>query len=106
MAKTVDLGRVDSYGEPVTSLVLEATDPLPEKPKGVWGRNQAAAVTALKEWSRSHPGVTLISTIEFNALLSTQGIRPKRRREIQDSLVNARILTPSIGGWTFDPAAL
>ncbi len=105
-ARVVDLSRVDSYGEPVTSLVLDATDAIPIKPRGKWGCNQVAVMSALKEWSRVNANADHISSIDMRALLKAQGIGAKRKPEILDSLVNARIITASIGGHTFDPKAL
>lgn len=105
-ARIVDLGRCDSYGEPVTSLAIEPTDTPPVKPAGKWGRNQLAAIGALKEWARAHPDSSHISTPDMAALLKAQGIRHQRRYEVLNSLVNARILTASIGGYTFDREAL
>ena len=104
-ARVVDLGRCDSYGEQVTSLALEPTDAPPSKPAGKWGRNQLAAIVALKEWARAHPESSHISTPDITALLKAQSVRHQRRHEVLNSLVNARILTASIGGYTFDKAA-
>lgn len=86
--------------------VIEPTDTPPAKPAGKWGRNQLAAIVALKEWARAHPDSSHISTPDMAALLKTQGIRHQRRHEVLNSLVNARILTASIGGYTFDREAL
>ena len=105
-ARIVDLGRCDSYGEPVTSLVIEPTDTPPLKLAGKWGRNQLAAIGALKEWARSRADTSHISTPDMTALLKAQGIRHQRRHEVLNSLVNARMLTASIGGYTFDREAL
>lgn len=105
-ARVVDLGRCDSYGDPVTSLVIEPTDVSPAKPSGKWGHNQLSAIGALKEWARAHPDSSHIATPDVVALLKARGIRHQRRHEVLNSLVNARILTAAVGGYTFDRAAM
>jgi hypothetical protein len=45
--------------------------------------------------------VTPISLTDMTALCKAQAIPAKRRREVFDSFVNARILSPSVGGYTF-----
>jgi hypothetical protein len=99
-AKVIDLGRLDRYGEPVTSLALVTADVLPPSVKGR-GCNQEKFEIALKEFARTHAEETHISSIDMTALCKAQGIPPKRRREVFDSFVNARILSPSVGGYAF-----
>jgi hypothetical protein len=101
----VDLGRRDSYGEPVTSLALHSTDAAPQKPKAV-GKNQERATVALKEWARGNPGAEHITSIAITEIFKSQGIGAKRRPEVLNYLVNARVLTASIGGFTIDQAML
>jgi hypothetical protein len=97
-AKVIDLGRLDRYGEPVTSLALIAAEAPPTGIKGR-GRNQERVVIALKEWLRANPGATQISSIDIDGICKAQKIDRKRRREVLDSFVNARILTRSVGGY-------
>jgi AAA domain len=99
-AKVIDLERRDSYGDPVTSLVLHSTGAPPQRPK-LAGKYQGVLDTALKEFKRTHPQATHISSIDMTALCKAQGIPAKRRREVFDSFVNARVLSPSVGGYTF-----
>jgi hypothetical protein len=99
-AKVVDLGRIDAYGEPVTSLALVATDaPSTSNAKGR-GKNQDKVVVALKEWARAHPGAEHLSSIDVREICKAQRIDRKREREVLNAFVNARILTPSVGGYT------
>jgi hypothetical protein len=51
-AKVIDLGRVDTHGDPVTSLALRPTDAPPPKFAAAVGKNQKAALVALTEWAR------------------------------------------------------
>jgi hypothetical protein len=97
-AKVIDLGRLDRYGEPVTSLALVSTDPPLSKAKGR-GKNQDKVVDALKEWHRSHPGDTHIASIDIRAICKAQGLSRQRVPEVLESLVAQRILTPSVGGY-------
>jgi hypothetical protein len=98
-AKVIDLGRIDSYGEPVTSLALMSTDaPVPLAGKRGRGKNQDKMIVALKEWYRQHDGATHITSIDMRAICKAQNIDRKREREVLDAFVNARILTASIGG--------
>jgi hypothetical protein len=99
-AKVIDLGRLDQYGEPVTSLALITADAPPPSVKGR-GCQQEKLGIALKEFARTHADATHISSIDMTALCKAQGIPPKRRREVFDSFVNARILSPSVGGYAF-----
>lgn len=100
-AKVVDLGRVDRYGEPVTSLALVTSDtPPPPNMKGR-GRNQEKVLVALREWYRTQPGATHITSIDIRELCKAQGVGHKRQPEVLTAFVNSRILSPSVGGYVF-----
>ena len=105
-AEVIDLGRLDSYGEPVTSLALITADAPPVLSSKGKGRNQEKLIGALKEMHRSNPAALHISTMDMDAICRTQKIDRKRKPEVLTSLVNARILTPSVGGHTFHPDQL
>jgi hypothetical protein len=104
-ARVVNLGRCDQYGEPVTSLALHSTDAPPAQAKA-GGKNQQKALVALKEWTRANADKANITSIDIKAILKTQGLDRFRQREAQNYLVNIRVLTPSIGGYTIDKAML
>jgi hypothetical protein len=99
-ARIIDLGRVDRYGEPVTSLALTATD-APAAPKKGRGKNQDKMLFAIKEWHRTRPDAQHISSDDFRAICKAQGLNRQRVREVMESFVAQRILTASIGGYTF-----
>ncbi len=107
-ARVVDLGRRDKYGDPVTSLVLDSTEPsLIQASRATLRPNQEKAVAALKEWCRANPNASHITTIALQAVLKSQGLSDRRRRpEVIDWLYGQRILTPAIGGFTVDAKAL
>ena len=100
-ARVVDLGRIDAYGERVTSLALHSGDMPQQKPKAS-GKNQQNARVALREWLRANTGANHITSIAIKALLKAQGLSDQRRPEILTYLVNIRVLTPSVGGYTID----
>jgi KaiC/GvpD/RAD55 family RecA-like ATPase len=97
-AKVIDLGRVDQYGGPVTSLALVTTDAPAPTVKG-FGKNQEKLLVALKEWQRAHPDSTHITSIDIREICKAQKVNRKREREVLNTFVNARILSPSVGGY-------
>jgi hypothetical protein len=104
-AKVIDLDRCDRRGLPVTSLALITTDaPVVSTKPG--GANQQKALTALREFHRCNPTAVFISSLDLAALLKAQGIDRKRRPEVLNWLVNAGVLTASVGGHTFAPSIL
>ncbi len=103
--EVIDLGRVDKRGRAVTSLIMRGTDVPNIKPK-VAGANQRKAITALTEWLRTHPDAAHITTMDIGDILKAQGISRQRKPEVLNALVNARIITPSIGGFSIDRNAL
>ena len=103
--EVIDLGRVDSHGEPVTSLALHSSQAPPVALK-ITGRNMTSAVTALREWCRTRPDARHIATPEFGELLKAHGIDRRRRLEVINGLVNLRVLTAAVGGYTIDAKVL
>jgi hypothetical protein len=63
-------------------------------------------IVCLKEWHRTHPAETHITSIDIKGICKTQHIDRKREREVLDAFVNVRILTPSVGGYAFHPENL
>jgi hypothetical protein len=100
-AEVIDLGRVDEYGERVTSLVMRTTDAPPVRAHRA-GANQTRALTALREWMRTHPEARFITSGDIADLLKAQGIDRRRRPDALNYLVNAGVLTNSIGGYTLN----
>jgi KaiC/GvpD/RAD55 family RecA-like ATPase len=102
-AKAVDLGYADEYGVPVQSFVMiDADVKVVEAANQVgrgWGKNQAAAVTALKEWTRTHPNAPIIDQKEVSELLKAQDISRQRKPEVLASFVNAGLLTTVTNGY-------
>lgn len=105
-ARVIDLGRRDSYGDPVTSLALVTADAPPILSSKGRGRNQERLAIALKELHRNNPTATHISSADMDAICRAQKIDRKRKMEVLTSFVNARILSPATGGHTFHPQQL
>jgi hypothetical protein len=107
-ARVVDLERMNSHGEPVTSLVLDRTEAPQTKArtKGI-GKNQERGLAVMREWVRANPGNTHLTTIDLQAILKAQGITDRKRRaEVIEFLTTLRVLSPAVGGHTVDPQAL
>jgi hypothetical protein len=102
-AKIIDLGRSDSYGEPITSLALLGADVPPVMSKKYLGKNQETVRTALREWVRAHPGVTVFTVLDMKDLCKAQSISRGRREEVCKAFVALRIFTPCAGsGWVIN----
>lgn len=97
----VDLDRADELGDRVTSLIVRPSDNPPPQVKRT-GRNQEKALVALREWCRTNPKATHITSEEFKAILNTQKVSRQRWKEVLNYLVNVRILTASVAGYTID----
>jgi hypothetical protein len=102
-AEVVDLGRVDSYGDPVNSLAISDGELAAAGTRiHAQGKNQTKALNALREWLRANPDAAHISSGDLAALLRAQCIGRQRRPEVLNFLVCARILTPAVGGYAID----
>lgn len=104
-ARVVDLGRLDQYGDMVTSLALHDTDAPAPQVKGA-GKNQNIAMVALTEWARI-TDKNHITTAELVEVLRAQGIKDRRRRtEVVAFLTQAGVLGASVGGHIVNREAL
>lgn len=96
----------DEDGDPITACEVRQTDQPVPKPKSA-GKNQQAATTALREWSRTHPSAPGISSDELSSLLRMCGLGDRRRRpEVIDALTRTGVLTRSVGGFTIEKTFL
>jgi len=104
-AQVIDLGRTDKRGQPVTSLALVPGVPVTSASAG-GGKNTERALVALREFHRQNPEVRFLTSEDMKGMFAAQGLDRKRRPEVLNWLVNAGILTNSIGGHSFDPTNL
>jgi hypothetical protein len=98
----------DQDGDPVTACVVRHTgEAISTATRGkAAGKNQTAALTALREWVRSHEGADHIPSDQLAGLLKAQGIGHKRKPEVLAWLANAGVLTPAVAGFTLNREAL
>lgn len=97
---------MNTYGEAVTAVVVEHSDaPTPKRLSGL-GKNQSAALAALREWAASN-GDPFITTPALTDVLKRQSIGSRQRRlEITNWLVNGGLLTKAVGGYTVERGVL
>jgi hypothetical protein len=95
----------DEDGDVATSCACLPVEAPTQKPKAA-GKNQLVALTALREWTREHPDNKHVSSETISDLLRKQGIGRQRKPEVLNYLVSARVITPSVGGFSVDEAML
>jgi AAA domain len=96
-AESIDLGRNDSYGDRVNSLILRETDAPPRATKAV-GVNQQRAMAALIEWANAYPNQEILASNDAGALLSRHRIGRQRKPEVMAWLVSTGVLMQCVGG--------
>ena len=101
--ESVCIGQHEDDGTDITSCIVKhvecnASSDTAVPAKGN-GSNQKKVVIALKEWIRSNPEMTHVSTLDMRALCQAQGVNRQRQYEVVSTFVANRILTPSAGGW-------
>ena len=103
MAREIDLGRLNSYGEPITTVILDPTDTptLTDKPKAI-GKNQLKALAGLREWVRQYPEASLIASDDLAAVLKGQGLDRKRQCEAKEGMISKGVLVHSVAGYTIN----
>jgi hypothetical protein len=89
----------DQFGDPVTTVIVRAADTPPTRSIKAQGGNQQKALTALREWARTHEAASLIAIDELGALFKAHGLSRQRRPEVLDYLSRVGVLAPSIGGY-------
>lgn len=100
--EVVTLG-ADDEGDAITTCVVRAADEPQAERKVPTGKNQAALLAALQEWTRAHEGARHISSLDLRAIAKSQGINGKRLTETVEPLQRLGWLTPAVGGFIFNP---
>jgi hypothetical protein len=93
-AKVVDLGRIDKYGEPITSLALQSTDTIALRPQ-VSGKAQKTLLAAL-EAINVGPGVW--SETELREIGRQAGLHRNSARDAVLGLRQLGYFESTIGG--------
>jgi hypothetical protein len=94
------------HNEEITAVVVEHSDEAVTKSTGRLGKNQAAALIALKERLSINPS-TDITSKELKDLLARHGVRSRQRaHEVIQFLVNIHALVITITGYRIEPEAL
>lgn len=92
----VTLG-LDADGEPVTACTMKLTDAVPMRAE-VRGKAQSTIMRALRETEREEPGkVWTIADLRRTGRIA--GVHRNSAISAVDSLIAARLLTPSVGGY-------
>lgn len=83
----VEIGS-DPDGSPVTSCVVKhrADGAVADQIRPP-GKNQALALTLLRDWCRANPDRNQLSAIEFGDLLTTTGLPRQRKAELREYLI-------------------
>jgi hypothetical protein len=97
---------MNTHGEPVTAVIVEHSNTSISKRVSGRGKNQTAALAALREYASTSTD-PLITTHALTELLNRQSIsKRQRRREITQWLLNEGFLTQASNGYTIDRSTL
>lgn len=99
-AVVVDLGRVDQYGEVVTSLALQPCGPPVRALKQPGGKIQRQLLTGLRNLQRdSKTGRMVWTESELREIARGAGAQRNAARAAAEALIHSRFLLPSVGGY-------
>lgn len=105
-AELVDLGRLDSYGDPVTSLVMRQTDEVApmRKPTGKAQRQLLGELERLITSGEDKLGVWSIQTLR--EISRGLGAHRNSARDASLGLIQMQFLTPTIGGYRLSDSSI
>lgn len=104
-ATPVDLGRLDSYGEPVTSLALVSAAPPPRAMKQPAGKGQRAILAGIRNQQKDNPTNRLRWTLpELREVGRTAGLNKATARSAAEGLAMSPFIVPVAGGGYSLPA--
>lgn len=92
-AQIIDLGRVDRYGESVTSLALQSTDVVPAKPRAV-GKAQQTLLAALS----AHPPGSVWTIPDIRKIGREAGLHRNSAISAELGLRQLGYFEPTVGG--------
>jgi hypothetical protein len=97
-AKTVDLGRIDAYGESVTSLALVSTGPPPRTLRQPTGKAQKQLLAGLRNLQRDSKDRLFWSLAELRAIARGSGMPKQTAHDAVESVAFGGFLTAVAGG--------
>ena len=97
----VAIGQHPDKGTDITSVVMAHDEAAPIRKAKATGKHQQAALKALREYVGQNPADS-ISSDAIRGLFRGKDIPRQRQPDVLNYLVNARVLTASIGGYTLD----
>lgn len=98
-AKSIDLGRVDAYGEPVTSLALVSAAPPPRVLKQPTGKVQRQLLAGLRNLQRDAKSTLVWPLAELRSIARAGGASKQSAHDAAEALTLTGFLRPSIGGY-------
>jgi hypothetical protein len=101
-AESIDLGRIDKYGKPVTSLIVRNSDMVAMRapPSGKAQRALLAELERLVESGAEPLGVWTQDVLREKA--RALGFHKSSARDAVLGLVNTQFLRPTIGGYKLE----
>lgn len=99
-AEVVDLGRLDSDGRPVTSLVMKSTDVPPARRKAApQGKNQHTLLKALRELEKTEDTVPIWTIGDLRKIARTCGMEKSAAAKAAEGLALSQFMVATIGGY-------
>lgn len=105
-AEVVDLGRTDSYGDPVTSLIVRDTDigaALAAKRPELRGKAQRQLLAALRAQGDESAGIWTLT--DLREIARKAGIHKNSARDAAEALATSPFMTATVGGWRLTDAS-
>jgi len=96
--EVIELGRVDRYGEPVTSLVMRETGIAPMVRPELRGKAQRQLLTALRARSETDAG-RIWTLDELRRVGREAGMHKNTARAAVEALAMSPFMTPTVGGY-------
>jgi len=103
-ADVIDLGRLDRYSEPITSLVMRDAGVAAVAAAGrpeLRGKAQRQLLAALK--ARSGEGAGIWTIADLREIARQAGIHKNSARDAAEALTFSAHLTATVGGWSLRP---
>ena len=97
--RSVDLGRYDAYGEPVTSLALVSSAPPPRILKQPNGKVQRQLLSGLRNLQKDAKDTLVWTLADLRQVARSSGASKQAAFTAAEALTLTGFLTPSVGGY-------